>query len=71
MFVCKIHNNSLGKAVLVTSWEEGRATIIKWFNEQFDRPMTEEEVANLDLDQEICNDEDMDNTYTFSFNTFT
>lgn len=63
---CKIHNNSLGKTIAVDSETMGKALIQTWAEEQFGRPLTDEEINNLDDTLEIYNDEDSDNIYTFS-----
>jgi hypothetical protein len=67
LFVCRIHNNSLGASKQVSSWEEGRGVLKKWAEEQFGRDLTDEEIESLDNEQEIYNDEDGHNIYTFSY----
>jgi hypothetical protein len=67
LFVCRIHNNSLGSTLEVKSWEEGKDILRGMAEDQFQRPLTDEEIDMLENEQEIYNDEDSDNIYTFSF----
>lgn len=64
--VAKIHNQSLGKVVEVSSIEEGQNVIRDWFFEQFNRVINEREIDDLINSCEICNMDDADNHYTFS-----
>lgn len=64
--VVKIHNQSLGKVVEVSSLEEGMGIIRDWFFEQFNRSINDEETDSLINTYEVYNDEDFDNHYTFS-----
>lgn len=64
--VVRIHNQSLGKVVEVSTIEEGMDVVREWFEEQFNRVMNEEEIDNLEVMMEVHNDEDHDNHYTFS-----
>jgi len=64
--VAKIHNQSLGKVIEVSSIEEGKNVIRDWFFEQFNRVMNAEEIDALEDMMEVYNDEDHDNHYTFS-----
>jgi hypothetical protein len=45
IFVAKIHNNSLGSCISIESYEEGKVLIRKMAEEQFQRPLTESELA--------------------------
>jgi hypothetical protein len=67
LFVCRIHNNSLGATLEVKSWEEGKDLLRGMAEDQFQRPLTDEEIDMLENEQEIFNDEDSDNIYTFSY----
>ena len=66
MFVAKIHNNSLGSCISIESYEEGKVLIRKMAEEQFQRPLTESELASIEDEMELYNDDDADNVYTFS-----
>lgn len=66
LIVAKIHNNSLGRCVQVSSWEEGLTTIKTWFKDQFEREMDQEESESLENTYEVSNFEDFENTYGFS-----
>ena len=63
---CKIHNNSLGKVVSVSSEDEGKDVLRGMAEEQFRRPLTDGEIDDLNDRLEIYNDDDSDNIYTFS-----
>jgi len=64
--IAKIHNNSLGTVRQVASEEEGKDIIRAWAEEQFQRPLTDDETDDLNDRLEIYNEEDSDNIYTFS-----
>lgn len=64
--VAKIHNNSLGKCLSVSSENDGIETIKEWFKDQFSREMTPEEKEILENTLEITIDDDSDNIFTFS-----
>jgi hypothetical protein len=64
--VAKIHNQSLGKVVEVSSTEEGKNVIRDWFFEQFERVIDDVETDSLEDELEVCNMEDHDNHFTFS-----
>ena len=66
LIVCRIHNNSLGKVLSVSSEEEGKDIIRGWAEEQFQRPLKDEEIDDLNDKLEIFNNEDSDNIFTFS-----
>lgn len=66
MIACRIHNNSLGRCLAVSDEEAGKATLKEWAEEQFGRPLTNDEKESLENSLEIYNDEDPDNIYTFS-----
>ena len=66
MFVAKIHNNSLGACISIESYDAGKALIKKMAEEQFQRPLTESELEDIDDNMELYNDDDADNVYTFS-----
>lgn len=64
--VCRIHNNSLGKTIAVENEDEGKDVLRGWAEEQFQRPLTDTEIDDLNDKLEIYNDEDSDNLFTFS-----
>jgi len=66
LIACKIHNNSLGKTISVNSFDEGKALLRQWAEEQFERSLTNEENDSLENEMEIYNDNDFDNIYSFS-----
>lgn len=69
MFVAKIHNNSLGSCIEVSSYEEGIDLLRGMAEEQLDRELTPEEIDGLVNDYEVTNNEDSDNWYTWSIGT--
>jgi hypothetical protein len=66
LFVCVIHNNSLGACTAVSSWDEAKIRLKELAENQFQRPLNTEEIESLENEFEIYNDEDADNVYTFS-----
>lgn len=63
----RIHNNSLGRCVECPDGEAEAKDIIRgWAEEQFGRPLTEEEIKGLEDSMDIYNEEDADNIYCFS-----
>lgn len=64
--VARIHNNSLGRVIEVSSEEEGKNIIRGMAEEQFGRPLTDEEIDDLHDKLEIYNEEDSDNLFCFS-----
>ena len=64
--VCHIHNNSLGRVIEVSSESEGKDIIRGMAEEQFERPLTDEEIDGLENEMEIYNEEDSDNLFCFS-----
>lgn len=62
----RIHNNSLGKVVEVFSESEGKDILRGWAEDQFQRPLTDEEIDDLEDNLEICNEDDPDNIFCFS-----
>ncbi len=64
--VARIHNNSLGSVIEVSSEEEGKDIIRGMAEEQFDRPLTDDEIDELENNMEIYNEEDADNLFCFS-----
>jgi hypothetical protein len=66
IIVAKIHNNTLGKCISVETLEDGKELIKSWAGEQFQRPLTQDELDSLEEVLEVYNDEDSDNHYTFT-----
>jgi hypothetical protein len=64
--VARIHNNSLGSVIEVSSQEEGKDIIRGMAEEQFNRPLTDDEIDHLEDNLEIYNEEDSDNIFCFS-----
>ena len=64
--VARIHNNSLGRVIEVSSEAEGKDIIRSMAEEQFDRPLTEHEIEDLENNMEIYNEEDFNNLFCFS-----
>ena len=64
--VAKIHNNSLGKVVRVDDEEAAKKTVIKWAEEQLQRPLFFSEMQDIEDELECFNDEDPENVYCFS-----
>lgn len=64
--VARIHNNSLGRVIEVSSTDEGKDIIRGMAEELFDRPLTDEEIDSLEDNLEIYNEDDMDNIFCFS-----
>ena len=62
----RIHNNSLGKVVKVKDENDGKDIIRGWAEEQFERPLTDEEIDGLENEPEIYNEDDADNLFCFS-----
>ncbi|MCK9433724.1 MAG: hypothetical protein M0R32_02620 [Candidatus Cloacimonetes bacterium] len=62
----KIHNQALGKVVECPDEDFAKKIIKDWAEEQFQRPLNEDEEKSLENELEIYNDEDPDNLYTFS-----
>lgn len=62
----RIHNNSLGRTVSVKSEKEGQDLLKEWAEEQFGRPLNEEEREALLNENEIVNEDDADNIFCFS-----
>ena len=65
-FVCGIHNNFLKTLHQVSSYEEGTKMIKKLSQEQFGRPLDDDELKDLDAYCFVFNNEDMDHTYCWS-----
>lgn len=63
---CRIHNNSLGKVVSVNSEDEGKNMLRAWAEDQFQRPLTDSEIDDLNDKLEIYNDDDQNNIFSFS-----
>jgi len=66
LFICKIHNNILGKSLSVNSYDDGIQKIIEWAEEQLDRSLTDEEKEEVNSNGEFFDDSDHDNHFTFS-----
>jgi len=66
IIVTKIHNNSLGKVVSASSFDEAKDILRGWAEKQFQRPLTDEEIDDLEDEMEIYDDTDSDNIYSFS-----
>ena len=64
--IAKNHNNSLGKVERVENETEGKDKIRGWAEDQFQRPLTDEEIDSLENNLEIYNEDDADNLYCFS-----
>ena len=64
--VAKIHNNSLGRTVEVSSEAEGKDILRGWAEEQFQRPLEDEEIDDIENNLEIYNEDDSDNIFCFS-----
>lgn len=65
LFVCKIHNMTLGSCFSVDSWSEGCDLVIKLATEQgFE--LSESDKENIQNSGEFYNNDDPDNHYTFS-----
>ena len=66
LIVAKIHNNSLGVVVEVSSWDHGVDVLRKMAQEQLNRPITKAEEDDLTAFGELYDDSDSDNIFTFS-----
>lgn len=64
--IVRIHNSSLAYAQEVSSVEEGKSVIQEQFLDHIGRVMNYDELDTLDNMMEVYNDDDHDNTYTFS-----
>jgi hypothetical protein len=71
LFVARIHNNSLGRCILVNDTDEAEQIIREWVRDQFGREITDEENENLVNNGEFYNDDDVDNVITFSIGILT
>ena len=71
LFVARIHNNSLGRCILVNDTDEAEQIIREWVRDQFGREITDEENENLVNNGEFYNDDDADNVITFSIGILT
>jgi mannitol/fructose-specific phosphotransferase system IIA component (Ntr-type) len=69
MFVCKIHNNSLGRCVQVNSWEQAVKQIKDWCDES-DFVLTKDDLVSIEETGEYYNDDDSDNIVTYSVGVF-
>ena len=69
LFVARIHNNSLGSCVIVGTIEEGLNLIRQYVKDQFNRELTTEENDILENNNEFYNDDDVENSVTFSVGT--
>lgn len=65
MFICKIHNNQLGKSVIVFDWESAIETLIEWIKSD-GYSLTPNDLENLHNVGEYYNDDDSDNVVTYS-----
>ena len=63
--VAKIHNNELGRAFLVHDVEQGKNEVRAMAEEQFQRPLNDEELEDLENYCHVINLSDADNHYTF------
>lgn len=64
--VIKIHNNSVSNVLTAKNEDEAKDLARGAAENQFGRPLTDEEIDDLNDKLEIYNDEDSDNLYTFS-----
>ena len=64
--VAKIHNNSLGKVVQAKDEADAKDIAKGWAEEQFQRPLTDEEVDDLENTFEVYNEDDADNLHCIS-----
>ena len=64
--VARIHNNSLGRVIEVSSEDEGKDLLKELINDQFGRGPTDEEVDQIEDYLEVYNEEDADNIFCFS-----
>jgi predicted house-cleaning noncanonical NTP pyrophosphatase (MazG superfamily) len=64
--VAKIHNSSLGKVVEAKNEADAKDILRGWAEEQFERPLTDEEIDDMEDYLEVVNEDDIDNIFTFS-----
>jgi hypothetical protein len=64
--VIKIHNSSVSSVYQANTVENAKALVKDLFFSQFNRPLNDEEINDLEDRLEIYNDEDHDNVFTFS-----
>lgn len=65
MFICKIHNNSLGSTISVESCDEGVEKLLKWI-ESDGHELTDDQIEILNNDLELIIDDDPENIFTYS-----
>lgn len=61
-----IHNNGLARVIGATSEQYAKAIVRLMAEDQFGRPLTEEELNDLRNTGQIYNDSDADNIVTFT-----
>lgn len=61
-----IHNNGLARVIGATSEQYAKALVRLMAEDQFGRPLTEEELNDLRNTGQIYNDSDADNIVTFT-----
>jgi len=66
IIVCTILNNSLGAVEEVQSYEDAKKLVMDLFHEKFGRPLNDIERDQLEDLDEVYNDDDHDNHWTFS-----
>jgi uncharacterized protein with von Willebrand factor type A (vWA) domain len=63
--VVKIHNNVMGRALECRDMDDAVESCRDWAEEQFQRPLTDEEEEDLENHGNVIDLSDADNHYTF------